>query len=126
MTVRPFDIALAVDSSPSISTQNWNYILNYLRVFIQYVNKIDKISAAADGSRFGLVSYAAQPKVIFTFNTLQGSSLNAKEVLALVDKTTRQSGEPRRLDLALQAVKRDVFSVSGGSRPKSRRVSRWT
>lgn len=120
VTVTPLEIAIAVDSSPSISQQNWQFILNYMRTFIQSVGQI---AAGPGGTRFGLISYAASPKVIFTLNTLQGEQLTEQRVLALVGKTGRQSGQSLRIDLAIQSAQRDVFSLRGGSRPKARKVS---
>lgn len=53
---------------------------------------------------------------------MKGDQLNVKNVQGLVGKATRQSGQTRRIDLALQTVQRDVFSTRGGSRPNARKV----
>ncbi|XP_031572994.1 collagen alpha-6(VI) chain-like [Actinia tenebrosa] len=117
--ITPLDIALAVDSSPDISAQNWGFITTYVR---DLINAVGNISSDAGGTRFGMISYSAQPNVVFRFNTLQGNNLNAQKVTALAAKAPRQPGTPRRIDIALQSVGTELFSAKGGTRPKARKI----
>jgi len=115
----PLDIAFAVDSSEDISAANWNLILQYL---LAMVDGIGNVSPSARGTRFGAVSYATAPVVGFKFNALSGPQLNAGEVKQLIQSLPRQKGTDRRIDLAIQAVDRDLFSTAGGARSGARKV----
>lgn len=117
--ITPLDIALAVDSSPDISTQNWGFITTYVR---NLINAVGNVSPEAGGTRFGMISYAAQPNVVFRFNTLAGNKLNAKEVTALAAKAPRQPGTTRRIDFAINSAGTDLFSAKGGTRPNAKKV----
>lgn len=80
------------------------------------------ISPDAGGTRFGMISYAASPNVVFRFNTLEGSKLNAGGVTALAAKAPRQPGTPRRIDNAINRVGSELFSAKGGTRPNAKKV----
>ena len=118
--VRPFDIAFAVDSSASITGQQWNYILSYLKGFI---SSFPKVSADYDGARFGLITYANQPRVYFTFGSVANDQINVAGYNALVGKTPRQKGSNRRIDSAIKLAMTGMFAAKGGVRANSRRVS---
>lgn len=117
--MKPMDIAFAVDSSDDISSQNWQYIIQFLQAMVDGIGNVNPFST---GTRFGLVSYANAPVVGFKFNTLSGSKINAVEVKKLIGMAPRQQGNERRMDLAIQTVVKDLFSDAGGSRTNSRRV----
>ena len=115
---KALDVGLVVDSSSDIPAQDWKRIILFLRGVVRGINKV---SSDPNSNRFGLISYASQPTVVFRFNTLQGNKLNTEAVAGLLDNLPRGSGV-RRIDLALQRAARDLFSAKGGQRQQSRKV----
>ena len=107
-----------VDSSFDIPKKNWNKITLFLKGVVRGINRV---SADRNSNRFGLISYASKPTLVFRFNTLQGSKLSTEGVLGLLDNIPRGSG-PRRIDIALLTARSDLFSAKGGQRPKSSKV----
>lgn len=118
--VRPLDIGIAVDSSQDITAQNWNHIQTYLREFI---GSFSDISPAFEDTRFALISYANQPRMHFTFKSVPDSQISAAGYQQLVGRTPRQTGNARRIDSAIRLAQTGLFSLAGGARPNSRRVS---
>jgi hypothetical protein len=115
----PLDIALVVDSSTEIPSQNWGQIVRFLQGFI---GRVGGVTSDPNSNRFGLISYATQPTVHFRFNTLQGNKRNTNAVVKLMLDIPRQTGQIRRIDEALKMAGVDLFSVKGGQRPKSKKV----
>ena len=113
------DVGIVLDSSTDVSTSNWQRIIAFVRAF---VGRFPNVSPTADGTRFGLISYARKPAVHFNFRTLEGSKLNAGQVQALVSQTPREPGLGRRIDLALQMAERKLFSNLGGTREGAKKV----
>jgi len=107
-----------VDSSTNIPTQGWANIVLFLKGLIR---GIGGVTTDPNTNRFGLISYASKPSVVFTFNSLSDDKLTVEGVAGMMDSVTRGAGD-RRIDLALLSAQNDLFSVSGGMRPLSKKV----
>jgi len=119
ITFIALDVALVVDSSSDISDNYWQRIVLFLK---GVVGGINQVSSDPHSNRFGLVSYASKPTVVFRFNTLQGKQLTTEGVLGQLDNIPRGSGD-RRIDLALTMAGNDLFSEQGGQRPWATKVN---
>jgi len=114
------DVGILLDSSEDVSSENWQRIIAFVRAF---VGRFTKVSPAADGTRFGLITYASNPAIHFNFRTLQGARLNRGEVQTLVGQTPRRPGTNRRIDAALQLAEQQLYSNRGGARQGAKKVS---
>lgn len=114
------DVGIVLDSSEDVSPDDWNKLKDFTK---EFVSRFPNVSPAADGTRFGLITYASNPAINFNFRTLAGSRLNPTEVQALVDKAPRRPGTKRRIDSALQLAESELFSPKGGARKGAKRVS---
>lgn len=102
------DWAYVVDSSDSVDWNSWRrYILeNALRYF--------KVSDYR--YRVGLITYSDQAKIAFPFNAPERWDV-------LINKTGQQGGSGRRVDLALELARDDLFTEKLGSRTWVRKVT---
>ena len=116
---RPLDFGFLVDSSSDISSNNWQRILSYMR---NVIDGLQNISPQPYGTRVGIVSYAAVPRMHFDFNFLWGPNLNKERLKGLVNSLYRQPGSDRKIDNAVDFTRENLFSLRGGARPNSRRV----
>lgn len=69
------------------------------------------------------MSYGDNANVAFDFNVLKGDQLTPEAIRRYIDRVPYQSLGGRRIDLALDAAYRDLFSQKGGYRPNARQVS---
>lgn len=109
-------MAIAVDSAEDITPSNWNKMLAFVNNF---VNRFPNVSPRLDGTRFGVVSYAAKPAVHFNFKAINA---NKNSVIQRIQRTPRQTGKERRMDDAMKLVETDLFSSKGGARFGAGRV----
>ena len=116
---RPLDFGFLVDSSSDIKPDDWQRILWYMR---NTIDALKKISPARYGTRVGVVSYASRPRMDFDFNFLWGPNLNQERLKRLVNSLNRLPGTDRRIDIAVDFTRENLFSPRGGARPNSRRV----
>ena len=110
---RPLDVAILVDRSTYYTNEQWQYILSYLR---SYVDQI-RISPDPKGNHVSLICYSSSAAVMFNFNAPQ----NVDDVKRRIDGLIRQAGY-RRPDEALKLASSDLFTPSGGARDGARKV----
>ena len=113
------DIAIIVDSSGSISRRNWILMKDFLKQLA------DEFDISPSGTHVAAVAYSTNPKVVFKFNTLQGSQLNADEVKKLLDRIPHQRGLTY-IDRALLFADGEIFTVQNGMRPQVTKVTLYT
>ena len=109
------DLAIIVDSSGSISRRNWILMKDFLKQLA------DEFDISPSGTHVAAVAYSTNPKVVFKFNTLQGSQLNADEVKKLLDSIPHQRGLTY-IDRALLFADSVIFTVDNGMRPQVTKV----
>ena len=99
-----------MDSSDAVDWDVWRrYILeNALRYF--KVSDVDY--------RVGLITYSDQAKVALPFNAHERWDV-------LINKTSAQGGTGRRVDLALQLARDELFTKKFGSRSGARKVTQF-
>ena len=102
------DWAYVVDSSHSVDWSAWRrYILeSALRYF--------KVSDAS--YRVGLITYGDQAQVAFPFNAPEPWDV-------LIAKASQLGGSGRRVDLALELARDELFTEKLGSRTGARKVT---
>ena len=66
-------------------------------------------------SRVGVITFSDQAKVAIPFNATESWDV-------LINQTSQQGGSGRRVDLALQLARDDLFSKELGSRVAARKV----
>ena len=116
---RPLDFGFLVDSSSDIDPDDWKRILLYMR---NTIDALKNISPTRYGTRIGVVSYASRPRMHFDFNFLWGPNINRDVLKGLVNSLYRLPGTDRRIDIAVDFTRENLFSPRGGARPNSRRV----
>ena len=110
---RPLDVAVLVDWSTYYTDEQWQYILSYLRSYVDQIG----ISSDSKGDHVSLIGYSSSAGVVFNFKAPQ----NVNDVKRRIDGLTRQVGY-RRPDEALKLASSDLFTPSGGARDGARRV----
>ena len=104
-----FDFAIIVDSSGSIGRRNWRLMKAFLKKLP------DEFKVSPSGTQVATIAYSSKAQVVFKFNTLQGSRLNADEVKKLLDKIPHLRGLTY-IDKAVQLADKEVFVVESGMR----------
>ena len=103
----PVDWAYVVDSSDSVDWNTWR------RYILENAQRYFKVSDTR--YRVGLITYSDGARIAFPFNTAQRWDL-------MIDRTPQQGGTGRRVDLALQRARDELFTPRLGTRPDARKV----
>ena len=114
MQLRLLDVAVLFDWSSSFRDDYWNYILNYVRGFVDRLG----ISPDPRATHVSMIGYSSSPSVIFNFKAPQ----NVGYVRGRLNGVTRQAGY-RRPDKALELARTALFTASGGYRTRAEKVS---
>lgn len=102
------DWAYVVDSSDSVDWNSWRrYILENAQRYFQ---------APDDRYRVGFITYSDSARIAFPFNT-------AEDWAVMINRTPKQGGSGRRVDLALQRARDELFTSRLGARTDSRKVT---
>ena len=101
------DWAYVVDSSDSV---DWNSWRSYVSENAQRYFKVSD-----EMYRVGLITYSDGARIAFPFNTAERWDL-------LIDRTPQQGGSGRRIDLALQRARDELFTPRLGAREGVRKV----
>lgn len=104
---RPMDWAYVVDSSDSV---DWNLWRRYVSENAQRYFKVSD-----EKYRVGLITYSDGARIAFPFNTAEIWDL-------LIERTPQQGGSGRRIDLALQRARDELFTPRLGARADARKV----
>ena len=114
MQLRLLDVAVLFDWSSSFRNDHWNYILNYVRGFV------DKLGISPDprATHVSMIGYSSSASVVFNFKAPQ----NVAYVRGRLNGATRQAGY-RRPDKALERASSDLFTTSGGARQGAQKVN---
>jgi len=107
LRARPVDWAYVVDSSDSV---DWNSWRRYVSANAQRYFKVSD-----ERYRVGLITYSDGARIAFPFNTAERWDL-------LIDRTPQQGGSGRRIDLALQRARDELFTPRLGARADVRKV----
>ena len=105
-----------VDSSDRVGPANWDKLTSFAKRFV------GSFRPSWPGNHIGLISYGNTARVNFVFNALRGNRYTPDGVKRLIDNVQYQPRGGRRIDTALNAGYRDLFSASGGYRPDARQV----
>ena len=81
----------------------------------------DEFDISPSGTHVAVVAYSTNPRVVFKFNTLQGSQLNTDKVKKLLDSIPHQRGLTY-IDRALLFADGEIFTVQNGMRPQVTKV----
>ena len=104
---RPVDWAYVVDSSDTV---DWKSLRRYVSENAQRYFK-----ASDERFRVGLITYSDGARIAFPFNTAERWDL-------LIYRTPQQGGPGRRVDLALQRARDELFTPGLGARADGRKV----
>lgn len=93
------DVAFAIDSSAAVSDEDFEnskkFVKNLLHAFADAENSI----------HFGIVQYGATAKRVADFNKF----ISDPSIKDIVTKLSKTNDGTRRVDLALETVKKEVF-----------------
>lgn len=102
------DWAYVVDSSDSVDWNSWR------RYILENAQRYFKVND--EWSRVGLITYSDRARIAFPFTAAEGWDV-------LINRTPQQGGSGRRVDLALQVARDDLFTPRLGARTDSRKVT---
>ena len=77
---------------------------------------IDELDISPSGVRVALITYGENAKIALKFNDLQDKQDSRDELKRFISTLPAMSGTPR-IDRALQAAERKLFTTEAGSRP---------
>ena len=84
-----------------------------LLTFVQTLTNMFDVSPS--GTHVAIIAYSTDSKLVLSFNTLSGSSLNAAEVSRRIGAVSWQRGVTR-IDKALLMANSQVFTQAAGMR----------
>ncbi|XP_048583307.1 uncharacterized protein LOC5512020 isoform X1 [Nematostella vectensis] len=100
------DVALVIDSSAAVSDEDFEKVKKFA------IRIVHGIADAENSIHFGLVQYGEKATTIVDFNKIMPNSALRETIKAL----TKNNDPTRRVDLTLETVKKDLFSLEGGMR----------
>ena len=110
------DVAFIIDSSSSMSPQNWLQLIGLLSNVMNYIN------VGPDGTHVAAVSYSTEARVEFKFNSLTGSNLTAANYQEHIGKIELTKGFTF-MDKGLMLAREELFNTSAGMRPDVSKVN---
>lgn len=93
------DVAFAIDSSAAVNDADFKKVQTFAK------NLVHHFADSENSIHFGLVQYGATAQTIVDFNKF----LSDPKIKEVIDKLVKGNDGTRRVDLALQKVKKDVF-----------------
>jgi len=93
------DVAFAIDSSAALSDSDFQRV----KVFAK--NLVHNFADSENAVHFGLVQYAGTAQSVVDFNKF----ISDPKIKPVIDGLSKSNDNARRVDLALETVKRDVF-----------------
>ena len=100
----PVDIAIAVDNSDSLSTSDFDNIKRFLKQLVR--------AFPSPEIRFSLLEYGDSATVLTDFRKYRDQI----QLENLIDNMEKGVSPERRVDIALETIKDEVFSLQGGLR----------
>ena len=100
----PVDIAIAVENSDAVTSSDFNNIKRFLK---QLVRRF-----ASPDIRFSLLEYGDSANVLTDFRKSQ----DQVSLENLIDSMGKRVDSERRVDIALETIKKEIFSLQGGMR----------
>ena len=105
----PVDISVVIDKTKSLG------IDNFIKMKEAVAGMMDQFNIGKDDTHVSVMSYAGSPMV---YNRLDDGRYHSVEaVKKLIIGMTNKLGNPTRTDLAMDAVKKQVFLPNKGDRP---------
>lgn len=98
------DIAIAVDNSDSLTTSDFDNTKRFLK---QLVRRFPSPEI-----RFSLLEYGASATVLTDFRKYRDQI----QLEILIDNMGKRVDSERRVDIALETIKEEIFSLQGGMR----------
>ena len=77
---------------------------------------IDELDISPSGVHVALITYGENARIVLTFNELQDKQDSRDKLKRLISTLQPMSGTPR-IDRALQAAEKKLFTTEAGSRP---------
>ncbi len=103
---KALEIAFLVDTSYSVSDEE----LHRMKDFMNEVT--NGFSISETGTRISIVTFDKYAKILLKFK----DNFDAKTIFTRIDNLDKTRNGERRLDLGLEKVKSDVFSLKAGKR----------
>lgn len=88
----------------------WKYFVDYAK------RVVDSFDVSAKGVHIGAMTFAAQPRLGFRFNTWRGQRYTRANVKGALSRLTPGAGKPS-ISRGLAATRTQLFGNDGGMRP---------
>ena len=98
------DIAIAVDNSDSLTTSDFNNIKRFLKQLVRRFPSPE--------TRFSLLEYGASATVLTDFRKYRDQI----QLEILIENMEKRVDSERRVDIALETIKDEIFSLQGAMR----------
>ena len=95
-----------MDTSYSVSDEEMHRVKDFMK------EVANGFSISETGTRISIVTFDRHAKVLLKFK----DNFNAKKILMQIDDLDKTRNGERRLDLGLEKVQSDVFSLEAGKR----------
>ena len=106
------DLGFIVDASSTVPSIHWHSMLSYAKAVAR------SFDISSSRTRVGLIVFSDYARIAFPFDadyTIDG-------VQKLIDSLQQQGEKEVRIDRALQAAYRDLFTTRSGARAEARQV----
>ena len=103
---KALEIAFLVDTSYSVSEEEMHRVKDFMKEIA------NGFSISETGARISIATFDKHAKILLKFK----DNFNAKEILIKIHSLDKTRNGERRLDLGLEKVHSDVFSLEAGKR----------
>ena len=107
---KALEIAFLVDTSYSVSEEELHRMKDFMN------EMANGLSISETGARISIVTFNKYAKVLLKFK----DNFNANNIFTAIDNMDKTRNGERRLDLGLEKVQSDVFSLNAGKRQVGR------
>ena len=107
---RPIDIAFAVDTSDSITEQNFNQVKEFLATVVL------EHDVGENFAHFALIQFSTNARTVFGFDSLTGDNITADNVNTLIRRDLQFDKGETYIDRALIMARDVVFTAARGAR----------
>ena len=102
----PLDVAIAVENSDAVRGSDFNEIKRFVKKLIR------RLSSSENNNHFALLEYGENATILTDFRKYR----DQRFLEDLIDNVTKREVSQRRVDIALESIKENIFSLKGGMR----------
>lgn len=100
------DVAIAIENSGALGSSDFNDVKRFAKKLIR------RLSSSENNIHFALLEYGENATVLTDFRKYRDQLFLEN----LIDNITKREDSQKRVDVALESVKENIFSLKGGMR----------